>query len=74
MKLIIGAILISFLTACSSTPTKFPEEQGVVCYKTEEQEKEQKSTCLRVNSFPDPHKWHRVKEYHVLPGIPDINN
>lgn len=63
--------LSSMLTACSSTPTNFHEEQGVTCYQTEEQAKEQKSTCLKVNSFSDPVKWHRVRSWQTLPDIPD---
>lgn len=72
MRIITGLLLLTFLAGCSSTPTKFPEEQGVTCYQTEEQEKEGKTTCLRVNSFSDPVKWHRVRTWQTLPDIPDL--
>lgn len=73
MKWIFSLLSLVVLAGCSTTPTKFPEEKGVVCYQTEKQEKDKHHTCLRVNSFSDPVKWHRVKEWHNLPPIPDLD-
>lgn len=72
MRILSLVILLSTLAGCSSTPTVFPEEQGITCYQTEEQAKEKKHTCLRVNSFNDPVKWHRVRTWETLPDIPDL--
>jgi len=73
MKILILLNIALFLfTGCASEPiTEYPEDRGIACFQTEEQEAENKKTCLRINSYSDPVKWHKVKPWHVLPGIPD---
>lgn len=72
MKLMFSLLSLVILAGCASTPpTHFPEDQGVICYQNEEQSKDKQHTCLRVNSFSDPVKWHRVKEWQTLPEIPE---
>lgn len=72
MKILSLLFVLVSLVGCSSTPTVFPEEKGVTCYQTEDQVKEKKHTCLRINSFSDPVKWHRVRSWETLPDIPDL--
>lgn len=72
MKYLSLFLLALTMVGCSSTPTVFPEDKGVTCYQTEDQEKEKKHTCLRIPAFSDTTKWHRVRSWEVLPEIPDL--
>ncbi len=72
MKIITSLVLLTLFVGCASQPTVFPEEKGVTCYQTEEQANEKKHTCLRIDSFSDSVKWHRVRSWQTLPEIPDL--
>lgn len=72
VKLTTLLLSLLIINGCASYPiAQFQEEHGVACVQAEEQEKEDKMTCLQVRSFPDTLKWHRVKPYRSLPDIPD---
>lgn len=63
--------LLMLLNACSSVPYRYPEEQGVTCYQTEEQEAKDLKTCLRVPVNPDATKWHRIRSWQDVGDIPE---
>lgn len=72
MKILFFLSLFLMGSCASRIPYDFPEEKGVSCYNTTELNEEKKRVCLRVNSFQDPVKWHRVMPWQQLPKIPDL--
>lgn len=72
-KTLIGLLFLSsLLTACAGAPVQYPDEMGTKCLQlTEADEKDKEHTCLRMQSFRDAQKWHRVRDWQEWGNMPD---
>ena len=73
-KVLLLALASLSLTACVSFPVDYPEQTGTRCLQmTDEQIANNEHSCLRIQSFRDATKWHRVRQWQDLGDIPDLD-